>query len=84
MLEQGRLTGRIDQIDGVIFFDGGEASGERTSVGQADNIVGRDIRKWDLKIQGVAEEVERVASMLQARFPVWLLQVKVIPLLTQI
>jgi COP9 signalosome complex subunit 4 len=84
MLEQGRLTGRIDQIDGVIFFDGGEASGERTSVGQADNIVGRDLRKWDLKIQGVAEEVERVASMLQAQFPVWLLQVKVIPSLTQI
>lgn len=70
MLEQGRLTGRIDQIDGVIFFDGREASGERTSVGQADNVIGRDLRKWDLKIQGVAEEVERVASMLQAQFPV--------------
>lgn len=73
MLEQGRLTGRIDQIDGVIFFDGVEASGERTSVGQADKVVGRDLRKWDLKIQGVAEEVERVASMLQAQFPVALL-----------
>ena len=70
MLEQGRLTGRIDQIDGVIFFDGAEGSGEKTSVGQADKEVGRDLRKWDLKIQGIAEEVERVASMLQAQFPV--------------
>ena len=70
MLEQGRLTGRIDQIDGVIFFDGAEGSGENTVVGQADKAVGRDLRKWDLKIQGVAEEVERVASMLQAQFPV--------------
>ena len=70
MLEQGRLTGRIDQIDGVIFFDGAEGSGEKTVVGQTDKIVGRDLRKWDLKIQGVAEEVERVASMLQAQFPV--------------
>ena len=70
MLEQGRLAGRIDQIDGVIFFDGAEGSGEKTVVGQSDKVVGRDLRKWDLKIQGVAEEVERVASMLQAQFPV--------------
>ena len=70
MLEQGRLTGRIDQIDGVIFFDGAEGSGEKTSVGHADREVGTDLRKWDLKIQGVAEEVERVASMLQTQRPV--------------
>lgn len=70
MMEQGRLTGRIDQIDGMIFFDGGEGSEERTNGGQAGNVVGRDLRKWDAKVQGVAEEVERVASTLQALYPV--------------
>ncbi len=69
MLQQGRLSGRIDQIDGVIFFDGGEGSGEKTNSGQADKVVGKDLRKWDAKVQGIAEEVERVASMLQAQYP---------------
>ncbi|MCJ1226229.1 hypothetical protein MMC12_002879 [Toensbergia leucococca] len=69
MLEQGRLTGRIDQIDGVIFFDGSEGSGEKTSVGQADQIIGRDLPKWDSNVQGLAEEVERVSSLLQTQFP---------------
>lgn len=70
MLEQGRLSGRIDQIDGMIFFNGSEGSGERTSAGQVDMAIVRDLRKWDIKVQGLAEEVERVASMLQAQFPV--------------
>lgn len=70
MLEQGRLTGRIDQIDGTIFFNGSEGSGERTSAAQVDMAIARDLRKWDIKVQGLAEEVERVASMLQAQFPV--------------
>lgn len=72
MLEQGRLAGRIDQIDGMIFFNGNEGSGERTTAGQADMAIVRDLRKWDIKVQGLAEEVERVASMLQAQFPVGL------------
>ena len=74
MMEQGRLTGRIDQIDGMIFFDRGEISGKRTGGGQVGNVVGRDLRKWDSKVQGVAEEVERVASTLQALYPVRSLQ----------
>ena len=64
MLQQGRLNGRIDQIDGVIFFEGGHGS-------QAG---GKDLRKWDGRVQGLAEEVETVASMLQAQYPVSLLQ----------
>ena len=64
MLQQGRLSGKIDQIDGVIFFDNG----------QGFQAVRGDLRKWDGKVQGVAEEVERVASMLQALYPVSLLQ----------
>lgn len=70
MLEQGRLTGRIDQIDGVIFFDGGEGSGEKTKAGQADRVTGRDMKKWDSNVQSLAEEVERVTSLLQSQYPV--------------
>ncbi|KAK4697606.1 COP9 signalosome complex subunit 4, partial [Lecanoromycetidae sp. Uapishka_2] len=69
MLEQGRLTGRIDQIDGVIFFDGIEGSGEKIAAGKGNKVVGHDLRKWDSKVQGLSEEVERVASMLQAEYP---------------
>ena len=65
MLEQGRLNGRIDQIDGVILFELFDGSGEKSNVGDL-----RDLRKWDYKVQGVAEEVERVASMIQAQGPV--------------
>lgn len=70
MLEQGRLTGRIDQIDGIIFFDGGEGSGEKTRAGQADRVTGGDMKKWDSNVQGLAEEVERVTSLLQSQYPV--------------
>jgi len=73
MLEQGRLTGRIDQIDGVIFFDGVEGSGERTDARKTKKVAGHEMRKWDAKVQGIAEEVERVASMLQAQYPVCML-----------
>jgi len=69
MLEQGRLTGRIDQIDGVIFFDGVEGSGEKSQAGKGNKVVGHDLRKWNAKVQGLSEEVERVASMLQAEYP---------------
>ena len=70
MLEQGRLAGRIDQIDGVIFFDGVEGSGEKADAGKVKKVAGQELRKWDAKVQGIAEEVERVASMLQTQYPV--------------
>ena len=70
MLEQGRLAGRIDQIDGVIFFDGVEGSGEKAGVTKTKKVAGQDLRKWDVKVQGIAEEIERVTSMLQAQYPV--------------
>ncbi|KAI9812109.1 MAG: hypothetical protein M1832_000620 [Thelocarpon impressellum] len=69
MIEQGRLSGRIDQIAAVVHFDGGDASGEKTSAGQADRVVGRELRRWDGNVQGLAEEVERVASLLQNTYP---------------
>ncbi|KAJ9646619.1 hypothetical protein H2201_000703 [Coniosporium apollinis] len=67
MIEQGRLAGYIDQIDAVVFFEG-EGSGERKR-GQAEKLVGREIRKWDANVQGLAEEVERVATMIQSKYP---------------
>ncbi|KAL8823751.1 MAG: hypothetical protein Q9191_005582 [Dirinaria sp. TL-2023a] len=73
MFEQGRLIGRIDQIDNVIFFEGREGSGERITTGQAiTGVAHRDLRNWDFKVQGIAEEIERVASMLQLQYQVCL------------
>ncbi|OCK77907.1 COP9 signalosome-like protein complex subunit 4 [Lepidopterella palustris CBS 459.81] len=67
MIEQGRLAGYIDQIDRLIFFEG-EGSGERKT-GQADKVVGKELRKWDANVQGHAEEVEKVATMIQNQYP---------------
>ena len=70
MLEQGRIAGRIDQIEGIISFEGREASGQRTNDGNTRQSSNLSLRKWDLRVQGVAEEVERVASMINIQFPV--------------
>ncbi|KAL8702491.1 MAG: hypothetical protein Q9201_004331 [Fulgogasparrea decipioides] len=70
MLEQGRITGSIDQIDRMILFDGVESNVERGGSGQRRNIAGGELRKWDSRVQGVAEDVERVASMIQLQHPV--------------
>lgn len=67
MLEQGRLAGYIDQIDRLIFFEG-EASGERKT-GHAERVVGKELRKWDTNVTGLAEEVEKVTSMIQNQYP---------------
>lgn len=68
MLEQGRLSGYIDQIDRLIFFEG-EGSGERKT-GHAERVVGKELRKWDANVQGLAEEVEKVTTMIQTQYPV--------------
>lgn len=67
MLEQGRLSGHIDQIDRLIFFEG-EASGERKT-GHAERVVGKELRKWDANVMGLAEEVEKVTTMIQNQYP---------------
>jgi COP9 signalosome complex subunit 4 len=69
MIEQGRLVGRIDQIERIIWFEVGEATGEKGS-GRAEIVVGRELRRWDSNVQGLAEEVEKVTSELQLRYPV--------------
>jgi COP9 signalosome complex subunit 4 len=65
MIEQGRLAGRMDQIDRVIYFEGIDVSGEKPRV-----VVGKEMRRWDANIQALAEEVEQVTNSLQAEFPV--------------
>ena len=69
MIEQGRLVGRIDQLDNIIYFEGGEASGEKGS-GLAEIVVGREIRRWDANVESLAEEVENITTALHEKFPV--------------
>ena len=69
MIEQGRLVGRMDQLDGIVWFEGGEASGQKGS-GRAEVIVGKEMRLWDANVQSLAEEVEQVTNALQREFPV--------------
>ncbi|KAF6841355.1 PCI domain-containing protein [Colletotrichum plurivorum] len=68
MIEQGRLVGRIDQLDEVIYFEGGEASGKKGS-GRAEVTVGKEMRQWDANVQSMAEQVETVMNALQKEFP---------------
>jgi COP9 signalosome complex subunit 4 len=69
MIEQGRLVGRMDQVDGVVWFEKGEASGVKGS-GRAEVLVGKETRRWDANVQGISEEVESVVNALQHEFPV--------------
>ncbi|ORY62484.1 COP9 signalosome complex subunit 4 [Pseudomassariella vexata] len=68
MIEQGRLVGRIDQIEQIVWFEGGEASGEKGS-GRAEVLVGKEMRRWDVNVQGLAEEVENISNALQREYP---------------
>ncbi|PSR75140.1 hypothetical protein BD289DRAFT_399529 [Coniella lustricola] len=64
MIEQGRLRGKIDQIDRCIWFaeDDGDMQG------------GDAIRQWDKHILGVAEEVENVVALMQHEIPTFVAQ----------
>ncbi|KAF4984828.1 hypothetical protein FZEAL_56 [Fusarium zealandicum] len=75
MIEQGRLVGRMDQLDGIVWFEGGEASGEKGS-GRAEIIVGKEMRKWDANVESLAEDVENVTNALQKEFPVSITNVR--------
>ena len=70
MIEQGRLVGRMDQLDGTVWFQqGGEASGEKGSR-RADVVANKEMRRWDANVEGLAEDVESVINSLQKEFPV--------------
>ncbi|KAJ9138275.1 PCI domain containing protein [Coniochaeta hoffmannii] len=73
MIEQGRLAGWIDQIDRIIWFGSGEASGEKGS-GRAEAVVGKELRRWDANVQALAEELEQVTNSLHTEFPAFVEQ----------
>lgn len=60
MIESSRLSGSIDQIAGVIHFNSKEPSNSKS-----------DLRLWDKNVQGLAESVETLTTMLQREEPVW-------------
>jgi len=63
MIESNRLSGSIDQIEGVIYFN--------TKDGGPDAVLSLNLRAWDANVQGLAEEVEKVTTMLQREEPSW-------------
>ncbi|KAK5127082.1 hypothetical protein LTR85_008442 [Meristemomyces frigidus] len=60
MIESSRLSGSIDQIAGVIHFNTREGGQDAVAMG---------LRAWEAGIQGLAEEVERVSTLLQREEP---------------
>ncbi|KAF2226618.1 PCI domain-containing protein [Elsinoe ampelina] len=62
MIEQGRLKGWIDQIEGLIWFES-EGRGRANGAGAGERGV------WDDNVRRLAEEVERVTTMIQASEP---------------
>ena len=62
MIESQRLGGQIDQIDGVVYFGHGGGSVDEKAM---------DLRAWDANVQGLAEEVERVTTVLQREEAAW-------------
>lgn len=62
MIESDRLAGSIDQIEGTLYFHAKEATG---------NAAQASLQAWDQNVLDLAEEVERVATMLQRDEPAW-------------
>lgn len=62
MIESARLSGSIDQIEGVIHFNNKEGGQDAAAM---------NLRAWDANVQGLAEEVERVTTMLQREEAAW-------------
>jgi COP9 signalosome complex subunit 4 len=62
MVEQGRLKAQIDQIAGVITFEG--------VPGMLLQGPDRELRRWDAGVQSVVEAVERCATAISETYPV--------------
>lgn len=61
MIESARLSGSIDQIAGIIHFN--------TSKDVGVDVGTMNLHAWDANVQGLAEEVERVTTVLQREEP---------------
>jgi COP9 signalosome complex subunit 4 len=68
MIEQGRLGGKIDQIEEIIWFDRGGVVGDE--VRRGEGAAGGILRQWDYNVEGLAEGVESIMGKLQAKHPV--------------
>jgi COP9 signalosome complex subunit 4 len=66
MIEQKRLSGKIDQIERLIYFDSTSSAGGAA----AERIVGSQLRRWDEGVASLAQAVENITSMLQNDYPV--------------
>jgi len=66
MIEQGRLSGRIDQIDRLIYFDSTTLMG----VPSSEKVGSRHLRRWDENVNGLAQAVENITTILQSEYPV--------------
>lgn len=64
MIEERRLVAYIDQIDEVIRFDT-RGEGTRAAPGAGS----REARLWDANIRSLAEEVEKVTTLIQTEHP---------------
>ncbi len=70
MIQQGRLLGRIDGVEGWIFFEQGEATGTQSVAGSG----GGKIREWDANVEALTKDMEGVFVMIQERRPGWVEQ----------
>ncbi|KAI5300039.1 hypothetical protein KEM55_000381 [Ascosphaera atra] len=59
MLEEGRLKGCIDQIDGIIHFDMTKESGAPSA-----------LKMYDQNVRELAEEVDKVGTAIMKDYPV--------------
>jgi COP9 signalosome complex subunit 4 len=64
------LKGSLDQIDGVIYFDSGVVPSGGEIADNTSEMAGRNLRRWDVSVQNLAEDVERVAANISDEFPV--------------
>ncbi|KAJ2637407.1 COP9 signalosome complex subunit 4 [Coemansia sp. RSA 1286] len=81
MIAEGRMKGRIDQIDGVITFEGSHEVGEvaaaismkRQVSTQAPPMHFRETvsAKWDLRIENLCQSIEDAVDLLIERQPVY-------------
>lgn len=62
MVQEGRLKGVLDQIDGIVKFEGQDG----VKAGTASS----ELRAWDHGVQGLVEDVERCAAAISENFPV--------------
>ena len=69
MIEQGRLAGYIDQIDGVIYFEGESSAEGQSRQAAAGSVGSKELRMYDANVQALAEDIERVSTMIQAEHP---------------